>query len=405
MRVFASVFYATVYPDQPHSRAALGRFHGVVVGRNKHLLGHDNLIGFAAHILHLQRDSFPSALSSARTVASPNSCSVSGEWSSVQSFGGMAHASNMASSSIPSSSTTSGNVVVPSFISTYSTVGNPVFTALGQPPLMAISTPPTFVSPAWPAPGTSTFAPSVGKAFVVGPGYAPIPAKLVAKITSGVFVELADLLAENLRAHESEPHTYLDGKLVVSPARKRVVEITDILTWVQAFTIYAWVFCNAHPNRWQDLTQYKLLIMQTARQFPGPAWQTYYVAFRKDAAASCLADWSKMNLDLYNFHTRTSGVPQSSSSLPGTQSALPLPSSSSAPNSPSPPVPHSSTSAYYCRSWNDGACRWTLGQCRFRHVCERCDGNHPLVRCPFRANKGTQRSRSLTPSGGKRPRR
>ena len=82
-----------------------------------------------------------------------------------------------------------------------------------------------------------------------------------------------------------------------------MVEITDILTWVQAFTIYAWVFCNAHPNRWQDLTRYKLLIMQTARQFPGPAWQTYDVAFRKDAAASGLADWSKMNLDLYNFHT------------------------------------------------------------------------------------------------------
>jgi len=56
-----------------------------------------------------------------------------------------------------------------------------------------------------PAPGTSTFTPSVGKAFVVGPGYTPIPAKLVAKITSGVFVELADLLAENLRAQESKP--------------------------------------------------------------------------------------------------------------------------------------------------------------------------------------------------------
>ena len=123
-----------------------------------------------------------------------------------------------------------------------------------------------------PAPCNSTFMPSVCKAFVVGPGYAPIPAKLVTKITSGVYVELADLLAENLREQKSKPHTYLDEKLVVSPARKRVVEITDILTWVKAFTIHAWVFCNAHPNCWQDLTQYKLLITQTVRQFPGPAW-------------------------------------------------------------------------------------------------------------------------------------
>ena len=64
-------------------------------------------------------------------------------------------------------------------------------------------------------------APSVEKAFVVGHGYAPIPGKLVAKITSGAFVKLADLLAENIRVQEAEPHTYLDGKLLVAPAKNR----------------------------------------------------------------------------------------------------------------------------------------------------------------------------------------
>ena len=76
------------------------------------------------------------------------------------------------------------------------------------------------------------------------------------KITSGTFVELA----ENIRAQKAEPHTYLDGKLLVAPAKK-VLEITDILTWIQAFTIYQWIFCNTYPSRWQDTTQYKLLIL------------------------------------------------------------------------------------------------------------------------------------------------
>ena len=66
----------------------------------------------------------------------------------------------------------------------------------------------------------------------------------MAKITSGAFVELADLLAENIRAPEAEPHSYLDGKLLVALAKKRVVEITNILTWIQAFTIYQWIFCS-----------------------------------------------------------------------------------------------------------------------------------------------------------------
>ena len=76
------------------------------------------------------------------------------------------------------------------------------------------------------------------KAFIVGPGHAPIPSKLVSKIVGGQFVELADLLSVNLRAVEQEPQTFLDGKLVVSSSKRRQVEIKDILTWTEAFTIF-----------------------------------------------------------------------------------------------------------------------------------------------------------------------
>ena len=42
--------------------------------------------------------------------------------------------------------------------------------------------------------------PNLNKAFVVGPGYAPVPYKLVSKIRAGLFVDLADLLPDNIRA-------------------------------------------------------------------------------------------------------------------------------------------------------------------------------------------------------------
>ena len=220
--------------------------------------------------------------------------------------------------------------------------------------------------------GSPTLAPSAGKAFVVGPGYTPIPGKLVAKIISGTFVEFADLLAENIHAQEAEPHTYLDGKLLVAPAKKRVVEINDILTWIQAFTIYHWIFCSTYPSRWLDTTQYKLLILQTASQFPCPAWLNYDTAFRKDAAASLLPDWSKMNLDLYSFHIRTSGSVTGQSAPHSTSLAH-----TSVPSNV--PPKHSLDPTQHCRSWNDGAFRWSLGQCRYRHVRERCD---PLTPSP-----------------------
>ena len=119
--------------------------------------------------------------------------------------------------------------------------------------------------------------PSFEKAYVVGPGHAPIPAKLVSKITSGQFVDLADVLLANLRAVDQEPHTFLDGKLLVS-RKRRLVEIMDILTWTEASTIYQIVMCTDHLHRWPDLTKCKLLIIQTARHSPNRAWLGYDLA-------------------------------------------------------------------------------------------------------------------------------
>ena len=331
------------------------------------------------------QQSLHQVLAAFRENGAPNSTSGTSGNSSAASFATRVPSTYTSTSTACRSSSLAGSVTVPSFLSTYSSAGIPVFPCAFQPPVLALSAPSLFDYSLVPSTSSPTLAPSVGKTFVVGPGYAPIPGKLVAKITSGVFVELADLLAENIRAQEAEPHTYLDGKLLVAPGKKRVVEITDILTWIQAFTIYQWIVCSTYPSRWQDTIQYKLLILHTASQFPGPAWLNYDTAFRKDAAASLLADWSKMNLDLYNFHTRVSGTVTGQSASHST--ALPHTSASSNVH-----PKRSFNPIQYCRSWNDGAGRWSLGQCRYRHVCERCDGQHPLTNCPFRAHKGSQRS-------------
>ena len=83
----------------------------------------------------------------------------------------------------PRLSSLTGSVTVPSFLSTYLTVGIPVVPRASQPPVPASSAPSLFDSSLVPSTSSPTLAPSVGKAFVVSSGYAPIPGKLVAKIT------------------------------------------------------------------------------------------------------------------------------------------------------------------------------------------------------------------------------
>lgn len=146
--------------------------------------------------------------------------------------------------------------------------------------------------------------PNVEKALVVGPGHAPVPYKLVTKITSGQFMDLADLSA-NLRSPEQEPQTYLEDYLIVSSFKRPLVEIMDISTWTEAFTIYQMVLCSVHQQRWSDLTKYEVRIIQTARQYLGQAWLEYNLAFCTDAAVTSLTNWSKMNSDLYNFHLQS----------------------------------------------------------------------------------------------------
>ena len=70
----------------------------------------------------------------------------------------------------------------------------------------------------------------------------------IKKIIDGQFVELADLLSVNIRAKDQEPQAYLDGKILAAPKRRQL-EIKDVLTWIEAFSIFQLVLFSAHP-RW-----------------------------------------------------------------------------------------------------------------------------------------------------------
>jgi hypothetical protein len=75
-------------------------------------------------------------------------------------------------------------------------------------------------------------------AFVVGPGFLPVPGKTVTNIISGQYIDLATLLAKPSDMRSPSPLIYIDRQVVVSQASKPARRLTDIAQWLQAFAIY-----------------------------------------------------------------------------------------------------------------------------------------------------------------------
>ena len=66
-----------------------------------------------------------------------------------------------------------------------------------------------------------------------------MPFKVVSQITAGKFVNLEELLAENIPVSEPEPQLWFDGRLVLSHTPKKPRrQISDITSWMEAFSIF-----------------------------------------------------------------------------------------------------------------------------------------------------------------------
>ena len=69
-----------------------------------------------------------------------------------------------------------------------------------------------------------TQMPILHQLFAVGPGFLPVPAKLVSQIVAEEFVELNELL------NEPEPPFWFDGRLVLTSTPKKLKWRVDDIT-------------------------------------------------------------------------------------------------------------------------------------------------------------------------------
>ena len=154
---------------------------------------------------------------------------------------------------------------------------------------------------------------------------------------------------------------------------------------MECFNSYTAVLTTFFPTRSRDLLAFMALIIRTAKRFGGMSWLSYDRAFRSEAAASDLRDWSLMKPDLYNYHTAAVHRP----TLHGTS-----PFSRHNPRGFRQEPRGEPSSQQLCISWNEGSCISPRERCRFRHSCSVPGCEEPHRRIDHQPPPSNKRNRS-----------
>jgi hypothetical protein len=119
--------------------------------------------------------------------------------------------------------------------------------------------------------------------FTLGEGLPPVPGKLVQKIQRGDYVDMAELLRDNMELERRKASRESTLALGIQPSRR---EVPDLISWVQCFGVYAAVVTAKHPDRILQLLAYQTMVVREARRCGGRGWQSYDAMFRQQAAIS-----------------------------------------------------------------------------------------------------------------------
>ena len=210
----------------------------------------------------------------------------------------------------------------------------------------------------------------------IGGGLPPIPDKLVRRIQDGRFINMADLLPDNLEATNSTDDDHS------SNTKRKQQDVTQIMDWIQCFSTYIAVLSRAKPDRVVDLIAYLNLIINSQRRFQDFDWASYDRQFRQKASANPTLQWGTMegtlwNLSRFNRSTRPS---PSTTTFPLTTSTRKVP---------------------ICLEWNEDPSEGCPHlNCRYEHVCYRCinipaitDNRHKAIHCPNKDRRSTKPAR------------
>ena len=122
----------------------------------------------------------------------------------------------------------------------------------------------------------------------------PIPAHLVRRIVSREFMEMRELLSDNLALHDQLEvvHGPLLSRSTPGSLHARIQKVPSLTSWVYCFAAYMAVRTTDPLTR--DVLAYCCLIIREALHHEGPGWQDHDRSFRSQAAIDHTVRWNSL---------------------------------------------------------------------------------------------------------------
>ncbi|CAH1270899.1 Hypp4501 [Branchiostoma lanceolatum] len=207
-----------------------------------------------------------------------------------------------------------------------------------------------------------------------------VSAALKDKIWRDVYIDMRQLLPSataDTRAQYTVALSEAEGPPTLTLANRLANKQPLTLDrWLNAFSIFHYVYIQNHPSRSPQLISYQSLIRSLAAK--GADWQTYDVLFRQYRQAFPAAPWDVPQTHLY-VNALTDSKPASSSPLPYRRAQT-----QSSPTQ----VPKG-----YCFRYHDANNDCTHANCKYKHMCYKCNKAHKASLCDHRSSTAHSYSR------------
>ena len=135
--------------------------------------------------------------------------------------------------------------------------------------------------------------------FILREALPVVPAKLVKRILRGEYIDMAELLKDNIEAEIRRLASTEEG---CGSSRGACRGIPNLWSWLHCYSLFAAIICSKYPEKSREMWAYQATIIGEAKRCGGNGCHLYDAAFRQQISSIGRADFSKINQILIFYH-------------------------------------------------------------------------------------------------------